>query len=348
MGSYFGRDPYLNFNGVPLSTTLPWIIALTTTLLFRLIIAILGQKKFDDNAIWYFLLINSGFILGGLFGGFYWSFFNEMQLFQRMIILLFFVGLTAGSTISMAASPVAFITFILPIYIPIIGKNFLNVTHDSKIVAFLIIIYMGFLFIIYFSNRQMLKTNIELWVHQSELNEQLKQFNHKLNITSITDELTNLANRRYFQERLIADWIRAKRAKLPISLIIIDIDYFKEINDHYGHLYGDECLKEVAKAIAYIVKRKTDLAARYGGDELVVILYNTPLKETHDFAKKIQEAIKNLHIINKHSPISNQITVTIGIANIVPAMADDFELLFSRADKALYKGKLKGRNCISS
>ncbi|CDZ78379.1 Bacteriophytochrome cph2 [Legionella massiliensis] len=339
---------YLNFNGISLGTTLYWEIALFSILCFRLIIATLGQKPNANRSLIYCLLIASGFILGGVFGLFYWSFYYEMSLFQRMIILLFFVGLTAGSTISMAASPLAFSTFVLPIYLPIIGRNFLDITHDSKIVAFLIIIYMGFLCMIYLINRQMLKTNIELWIKQSELNEQLTQFNHRLSIASITDGLTNLANRRYFQERLIADWIRAKRAELPMSLLIIDIDYFKAINDHYGHLYGDECLREVAKVISETVKRRTDLAARYGGDEMVIILYDTPLKETQEFAENLQNAINNLNIKNGYSPISDKLTVTIGFANMIPAREDDFELIFEYADKALYEGKLKGRNCIYS
>jgi len=149
----------------------------------------------------------------------------------------------------------------------------------------MVAIFIGFLLIIYSANKKMLLSNIELLVHQRELNEQLEQFNQRLSIASVTDALTNLANRRYFQERLIADWIRAKRAKLSISLIMIDIDYFKTINDHYGHLYGDDCLKEIAKAISKATQRRTDLAARYGGDELIVILYNSSLRDTENFAK---------------------------------------------------------------
>lgn len=339
---------YLNFTGISLEKTSSWLIVLISILIFRFSIALIGSRKSENIKIYHIFLVISGLILGSVFGFFYWSFYYEMTLMQKMVVLLFLVGLTAGSSISMAASPLAFISFVVPIYTPIVVRYLFDAANDSKIIAFLIIVYMGFLLFIYIANKQMLRANIALWVKQRELNDQLKQYNQKLSVVSITDGLTNLANRRYFQERLIADWIRAKRTSLPISLMIVDLDYFKSINDHYGHLYGDECLREVGKIIAGIVKRRTDLAARYGGDEFVITLYDTELKDAEDFAKKLKLAIKEFDIKNESSPIAKQLTVTIGLATMVPAPEDDFEILFDRADKALYEGKINGRNSIFS
>jgi len=122
---------YLNYHGIYPAETSLWLICLTCTLIFRFIISVIAQKYPDKN-IYYVLLISSGFLLGGLLGGFYWSFFYEMTLFQRMILLLFFVGLTAGSTVSMAASPLAFTLFVLPIYVPILGRNYLIQLQSHK------------------------------------------------------------------------------------------------------------------------------------------------------------------------------------------------------------------------
>ena len=177
--------------------------------------------------------------MGAFLGYFYWTYFYLIDLSHRIILLLFLVGLTAGSTISMVGSTLSFITFTLPIYIPIMARNFFHADPDSHLIGLVVIMFIGFILVIFTSNRKMLRDNIELLVQQSELNEQLEKFNRKLSIVSITDDLTKLANRRYFQERLISDWIRAKRARIAVSLLIIDIDYFKACNDNHGHLYGD-------------------------------------------------------------------------------------------------------------
>ncbi len=145
---------------------------------------------------------------------------------------------------------------------------------------------------------------------------------------------------------MIADWVRAKRSGLPLSLMIIDIDHFKQCNDHYGHLYGDECLKQIAKIISELAGRETDLAARFGGDELSIILYDTAEPSAKKFAEHLQQTIKQLHIKNELSPISDELTISIGIASLIPQLDDDYEIIFAYADKALYEAKKQGRNCI--
>ncbi|MCW8450864.1 GGDEF domain-containing protein [Legionella quinlivanii] len=338
---------YLSYQDIPLTQTGLWLGILCAILILRLIIAILAIKSPQHRQFCYWSLVITGFLLGAMLGLFFWSFYWDMSIPQRMILLLFFAGLATGSTISMAASPLSYAAFVLPNFLPIIFRFLMDSHDDSRLVAIVLIIFLSYLGVIFNANKKMLRKNIILLAHESELNSQLEQFNQKLSIVSITDELTQLANRRYFQERLIADWIRAKRASLPLTLMIIDIDYFKECNDNYGHLYGDECLKEIAKALTEVVKRQTDLAARYGGDEMVVILYNTSLNDSEQFAMRLKEAIDSLNIKNEYSPISNRLTVSIGVANTIPAIDDDYESLFTRADKALYEAKLNGRNCIA-
>ncbi|WP_058524072.1 GGDEF domain-containing protein [Legionella birminghamensis] len=338
---------YLGYHGVPLNDTGLWLGVLCGILILRLFIAIVAPKNPAQREFYFYSLVITGFILGAMLGYFYWSLYYDISISQQMILLLFFAGLATGSTISMAASALAYASFVIPTFLPIIYRFLTDPQDDARLIGIVLIVFLGYLSTIFNVNKKMLRKNIELLAHESELNSKLEQFNQRLSIVSITDELTQLANRRYFQERLIADWIRAKRASLPLTLMVIDIDYFKDCNDTYGHLYGDECLKEIAKALKAEVKRQSDLAARYGGDEMVIILYNTSLDDSEKFAIRIKEAINNLCIKNEYSPISNQLTVSIGVANMIPAIDDDYELLFTKADKALYEAKQNGRNCIA-
>ncbi|KTD56434.1 GGDEF domain-containing protein [Legionella shakespearei] len=326
---------YIDYRGTQIEAT-GWLICLSIVVLCRVIIALLAPKARNKTPC-YILFVLSGFLLGSLLGYFYWAFYYDISQFERMILLLFFAGLAAGATITLAASPLSFVSLILPVYIPAFIRNVTDSTVDAKFVALMIVIYMIFILIVFYANKKMLRDNIQLLLGQNELNQ-------KLSIISITDELTNLANRRYFQERLNKDWIYAKRGQLPISLLIIDIDFFKACNDNYGHLYGDICLKEVAKIVSDHTKRKTDLAARYGGDELVVILNHCSLDDTKRFAEKIMESIKKLAMKHEYSLICDYLTVTIGAANMVPGINEDEDVLFNKADKALYQAKLKGRN----
>ncbi|WP_298627496.1 diguanylate cyclase [uncultured Legionella sp.] len=339
---------YLHSTHIPLSDTWPWLALIIVVTIIRFACALIGQRQkiYSKLLVIYFISITTVIFLGCLWGYFYWHYFDEMTVFQRMFLLLVVAAITTGSTISMASSLVAFYSFILPFFIPIFILN-LNLGENDGIALILAVtLIFCFLIITHIANNKMLKNNIELILKQMELNNQLKKFNKKLSIVSITDELTNLANRRYFRERLIADWVRTKRSSLPLSLIIIDIDHFKQCNDHYGHLYGDECLKQIARIISELAGRETDLAARFGGDELSVILYDTIEINAKHFAERIQQTIKHLHIKNELSPISDDLTVSVGIASMIPQIDDDYELLFSYADKALYEAKNQGRNCI--
>lgn len=326
---------YINSSGTPISANY-WLISLSCIVILRTWLARAALNSLHYKTIYYVTFIFSGLLLGSLLGYFYWSIYYDLNLYQRLIILLFFAGLGAGSTITMAASPISFMTLLLPIYIPAIITNMLDNSLDAKFVALMILMYLAFIFIVFYANNKMLRDNIRLILQQKELNQQLS-------LISATDELTTLANRRYFQERLTHDWFYAKATASALSLVIIDIDYFKECNDHYGHLYGDACLKAIGQTIAKHIRKKSDLAARYGGDELVIILNDITLDETKEFVSKMHQAICKLNIKNEYSPISKYVTVTIGAANMIPE-GDDVTILFNKADKVLYEAKLKGKN----
>lgn len=160
------------------------------------------------------------------------------------------------------------------------------------------------------------------------------------------DSLTGLANRRHFDESLHIEWKRAARNHLPLSVMMLDIDYFKLYNDTYGHLKGDEILRKVAEIVQKSVMRPSDQASRYGGEEFVVILPETAANGAHLLAEEIRKNVEALNIPHEGSKIASCLTISIGIASVVPSGDDTALSLVKLADTALYKAKDGGRNRV--
>ncbi|MCK0164399.1 diguanylate cyclase [Marinobacter sp. S6332] len=172
----------------------------------------------------------------------------------------------------------------------------------------------------------------------------LERLNSQLLELSSTDALTELKNRGHFDREFQSAVVHAYRHQEPLSLLLLDIDYFKQFNDNHGHLVGDDCLKMVAQCVRQLVTRPQDLAARYGGEEFVVLLPNTPHKGAVDVAERIRKAVEKMAF-----PLSGQtlhLTISVGVCSELPASADATEALFSKADEALYQAKANGRNCV--
>lgn len=172
----------------------------------------------------------------------------------------------------------------------------------------------------------------------------LQQANHELQRLANLDGLTRIANRRRFDDYLEQEWRRLAREKVPLSLIMCDVDHFKRYNDYFGHLAGDACLKQVAKALECAVKRPADLVARYGGEEFAVVLPNTSAEGAIQVAECIQLELKQLKIIHPHSEVSAYVTLTLGISSQVPTQESQAEFLITTADQALYKAKKQRRD----
>jgi len=173
-----------------------------------------------------------------------------------------------------------------------------------------------------------------------------KQLEGQLRNLAMKDGLTGISNRRSFDEALAAEWRRMQRQSGELSLILIDIDFFKNYNDTYGHLQGDACLKAVAAAIARIVHRPGDLAARFGGEEFVVLLSMTTLKAAAELAERIRRSVEDLKIPHSASDAAPHVTISIGIASISPDQTVKPEMLLKLADRGLYEAKASGRNQI--
>jgi two-component system chemotaxis family response regulator WspR len=158
------------------------------------------------------------------------------------------------------------------------------------------------------------------------------------------DGLTGLANRRYFDEYLDTEWLRNLRAQQPISLIMIDVDFFKRYNDTYGHMEGDRCLQRVAEVIRNVLSRPSDLTARYGGEEFCALLPLTPPEGAYHLAQNLCARVEQLKIIHPASDIAPHVTVSAGVAGCIPVRGTKPESLVARADAALYRAKDNGRN----
>jgi diguanylate cyclase (GGDEF)-like protein/PAS domain S-box-containing protein len=172
----------------------------------------------------------------------------------------------------------------------------------------------------------------------------LQKAHEKLRLVAVIDELTQVANRRQFNEKLNREWNRLKREGLPLSLIMCDVDCFKLYNDNYGHQNGDRCLRAIADAIKKNVKRSIDVVARYGGEEFAVIMPNTDVDGALHVAENMRLVIEQLKIPNKASTVSPYITLSLGVSTIIPTSSQPLDVLIKDADNALYEAKNLGRN----
>ncbi|MEW7106795.1 GGDEF domain-containing protein [Acinetobacter baumannii] len=178
-----------------------------------------------------------------------------------------------------------------------------------------------------------------------ELNRiELMQQAQQLSLLSQQDALTGLANRRYLDETLDNEWRRALRHETPLTIMMVDIDFFKPYNDSLGHLKGDQCLKDIATAISSIAARSGDLVARYGGEEFLLLFPMTNAQQAKIQAGRLMNAIKKIAIVHPCSSVSPYVTISVGVATTIPRLNDSISAFVSRADHALYQAKTNGRN----
>lgn len=190
------------------------------------------------------------------------------------------------------------------------------------------------------------EANLMLEARVQERTQELERLNHQLLELSATDALTGLKNRRYFEQSFEAAYVRAFRLKSPLSVLILDIDKFKSLNDTHGHTVGDDCLRIIAQVLRESLARSQDLVARYGGEEFVVLLPDTDRAGAIRVAEKIRLAVEQTDFLvaGKQLPI----TVSIGVATRIPTGPDEQQQLFEQADEALYEAKAAGRNQVCS
>ncbi len=177
-------------------------------------------------------------------------------------------------------------------------------------------------------------------------NRALTDANGQLELFTRLDGLLGIANRKCFDERFAQEWLRSRREKTPLSLLMIDVDSFKRFNDSYGHPAGDRCLKAIAGTIVSLMHRPADLVARYGGEEFAVILPNTNLAGAVHKGTEIRERVAALAIPHRDSAAASYVTISVGAASTTPTLGVNAEALLSSADRALYQAKELGRNRV--
>ncbi|MBU7318011.1 sensor domain-containing diguanylate cyclase [Paenibacillus oleatilyticus] len=179
---------------------------------------------------------------------------------------------------------------------------------------------------------------------RKQTEQQLMKTNELLQKISSIDALTGLANRRFFDERFAKEWRHAMRFSTPLSVILLDIDYFKRYNDTYGHHDGDACLQYVAEAMRRAAKRPGDMIARYGGEEFVIVLPVTDGRGALYVGERMRSEVEQLRIPHRGSAVSSFVTASLGVATMIPVRDVSPRELIIRADKALYRAKQEGRN----
>lgn len=237
-------------------------------------------------------------------------------------------------------------------YIPIMKANhfigafeiYLNVTEQLqrlhnifyKSYIFLLMIIIPLVVLVVFFSNKIDKASYEMEIANKELERMLN-----------VDGLTQLYNRRYFDDQLLKEINRLQRTSTVLSLLMCDIDYFKKYNDTYGHLAGDDCIRSVAGLIRSQCKRVSDIPARYGGEEFCVILPNTGSEQALFIAESLRKNLTDEKIPHSESPINGIITISIGLTTLIPDKNTSPEMIISLADKALYASKNNGRNRVT-
>lgn len=195
-------------------------------------------------------------------------------------------------------------------------------------------------------SRGLLEAKLKAMHRIAQMQQQLTRLNSELAALSQRDGLTQLLNRNTFMERASQSLMEARRHAAPGSLLMLDVDFFKQYNDHYGHVSGDECLRQVAAAIQSSVKREVDIVGRYGGEEFIVMLPETDQQGAALVANTILQAIEGLRVPHRYSAVSEFVTISIGISVGEPSNGLSLEALVLDADKNLYAAKEQGRNRV--
>lgn len=341
----------LLYNNVSHDLIILWLLAMAAISLLRFahctfVIKYSRYEIIDKTPLIIFLTLT--FLMGLIWGSAYFLFAPSLIQIQDFVIILVLGGMAAGSIASLSPFPPAFAVYILPILIPIIFYYFFQFDFDSIILSVMILLFTIMLFAIARLNSRLLVNNLKLTNEKDSLIAALKNSNDKLGeyvreieILSVTDALTGLYNRRFFDETLRKEVDRARRNKYPLNLVMFDIDNFKLINDKFGHPEGDRFLQSFAMSLKRFFKRANDAVFRIGGDEFTAILSNMTYEDAVAFCRVFKDEF------NRDSEYDD-ISLSIGLVSIDASYEHSFMALITEVDKALYKAKAEGKNKIIS
>ena len=312
-----------------------------------------SNQKISDFCPWfnrfyiYTILAGLSWCVGGILIG------RDLDQLYQVYILIVLIGVGAAAIPLLGVVQRVLLAFQVPTTIPYLV--YLAIIFEDRGI-FLIFMFGLYLIGVTYAIRSMDKNLSESLVLQyekeqlantlTESNQELQHANEKLETLSLEDALTGLHNRRYFEMQLEVEWQRHARDHKTLTLMVIDIDYFKLYNDTYGHAEGDECLKKVANLLRSSLHRNTDILSRIGGEEFVVLLPTVDEDGALSVAIDMNKALELAELTHATSPLGDNVTVSIGIASVVPSKKETTLSLFKAADKALYGAKARGRNQV--
>lgn len=302
--------------------------------------AVLTRSKSPDIGFLYQWLVITILLASAHWGGMSaWVIYDPALIDLRTIILVITPAFALGGACTLSISSEIRTLYPMLMCLPLVGMLVYIGSTESLVFAFLMIICLLYIFSSSKASHNdywAAITNHLVAEERAELMEQL----------STTDPLTQLKNRMFFDKEFNKEWRRCSRMSCPISVIMIDLDHFKKLNDQYGHLFGDECLIKAANAIRSEVARPADCVARYGGEEFIVLLPNTNAKGAYNIGKRMLTAVSNLALEVDGKPV--KLTCSIGSATTTPDFRQDRSNLIKDADTALYFAKDHGRNQFHS
>lgn len=315
-----------------------WLITIFLMVISRTVIGfkrIRQHLKIDSAILIYKLYVPHIVLLGTMWGSSVFICFNATQeVGYKFFLVVELAGVAAGAASSLPVFWKVYLAFLYQIMVPIAIMLFLENDRLSLYLAMLTVLFIGYLTI---SSKRTHSIISEALTARFQIEEMAR-----------IDVLTKVANRRSFNEAISKEAKRANRKKTPLSLILIDVDFFKKVNDIQGHLIGDKVLEEIANILKNSVFRPADMIARYGGEEFVALLPETNEKDAKMIAERIRGAVKNKHIPHPDSACGDWITISAGVTTVYPDNNCETSpnSIIELADKALYKAKHSGRNCV--
>ncbi|UTW44613.1 GGDEF domain-containing protein [bacterium SCSIO 12696] len=280
------------------------------------------------------------FVNGLLWGLLLSMYSSDWPLPHQFMTWIVYPGVVAGAVMALGAYFPAFVSFVVPL---ILSCAWALLSIDDSEYGMMLLIMVVFFACVLMTTRRYNATLVEA----IEVKMHLQEANRKLTQLATQDVLTGVPNRRAFDYQLEREWGRSKRQQTAISLLMVDVDHFKSFNDRFGHSAGDNCLKEVAVAIAGQLRRPSDLASRFGGEEFALLLPDTDINGAAIVAENILQAVRQVNLPGIQLDGASTITVSIGVSCCTPSDECDALQLMEEADRALYQAKDSGRNCVA-
>ncbi|HAT7768513.1 TPA: diguanylate cyclase [Legionella pneumophila] len=333
----------LVYNNVPALIIEAWIFGIVFISMVRSLFCWkiikwgVEQNKIQSTLLKFFFLT---FVMGSIWGTCYFITLPYLNDLHEFIIILVFGGMCAGAIASLSVYLPAYYAYVFPMLIPVIIYNYALLDLDRTILATMFLIFIAMLIISARINNRLLNQNFRLFNEKELLISELK-------VMTITDSLTGLYNRRYFDTLFPQEFNRARRNQYFLSLVSIDADNFKLINDNLGHPFGDKVLISIADLLKKIFRRSNDILFRLGGDEFAIIIANQPIKDTISICQAIKNPFKTENNYGSNEQLlMSHVTLSIGIVYIHFESSASVEHAITVADKALYQAKKNGKNQI--